>query len=265
MKSSLISKNNFQNKYGENELIQKRRKRKKIKRYILLSILLISISIILCLKLPYFNINTIEVENNRNITSDEIIKLSNIEIGKNIFYINLKRSKTNIMKNSYILDVNIRRQLPNKIKIYVEERTAVFYIKKGEKYLVVDDSGVILEEKQTINGMKLIRLDGFDKDDYKVGEVIKAQDTRKIKIITEITELIKNLKEGIPEPSIVDLTDLTDIRICYGDMIIKLGTSDNMEKKYNMAINILMYNKLINKKGYIDVSYKGDPVFFVES
>jgi cell division protein FtsQ len=264
MKSSLILKNNPQNKY-ENELIEKRRKRKKIKRYIFLIILLIAISLILCLKLPYFNINAIEVEGNRNITFNEIVKLSNIELGKNIFYINLKRSKTNIMRNSYILDVNIKRQLPNKIKIHVEERTAVFYIKKGEKYLVVDSKGVILEEKEIVNGMKLIRLDGFDKDDYKVGEVIKVQDTRKIEIITEITKLIKNLKEGIPEPSIVDLRDLTDIKICYGHMVIKLGTSDNMEKKYNRAINIFMYNKLANKKGYIDVSYKGDPVFLVES
>ncbi|QGU95117.1 FtsQ-type POTRA domain-containing protein [Clostridium bovifaecis] len=248
----------------KNELIEKRRKRKKIKRYMLLFILFISISITLCLKLPYFNIKSIEVENNRNISSDEIIKLSDIGTGKNIFYLDLQRSKTNITKNSYILSVKIRRKLPNIIKIHVEERTAVFYIKKGEKYFVVDKNGVILEEKELISGMKLIKLDGFDKNNYKVGEVINEKDGKKIKTIGQITELIKNLNEDIPEPSIVDLSDLTDIKVCYGNMVIKLGTSDDIDKKYNRAINILMYNKLVDKKGYIDVSYKGDPVFLVE-
>lgn len=256
--------NNVQDRY-KNELIEKRRKRKKIKRYTLLIIMLISISVTLCLKLPYFNIKNIEVENNRNISSDEIIKLSDIKRGKNIFYLDLRQSKTNIAKNSYILSVEIRRKLPSMIKISVEERTAVFYIKKGEKYLVVDNNGVILEEKDLINGMKLIKLDGFDKSSYKVGEVINEQDIKKIKSIGQITELIKNLNEDVPEPSIVDLNDLTDIKVCYGNMIIKLGTSDDMDKKYNRAINILMYNKLVGKKGYIDVSYKGDPVFLVEN
>lgn len=249
----------------KNSLIENRRRKKRIKKYILLTIILLSISVTLCLKLSYFNVKKIEVIDNRNIQSDEITRLSNIKLGKNIFYLNLKTSKKNILTNPYILNVEIKRKLPNNIKIYVKERTAVFYIKKGEQYLVIDENGVVLEEKASVKGMKLLRLDGFNDDLYKVGEIIKSKDTRKIKFISEITELIKRLKKDIPEPTIVDIGDLTDIKIIYGEMIIKLGTIDKFEEKYNKAINILMNKGLINKRGYIDVSFNGNPVFSIKN
>lgn len=250
---------------SKNELIEKRRKKIRIKRYITIIVILIAVVVTLCLKLSYFNIKDIKVLNNRNIGSEEIKKLSQINLGENIFYLNLRKSRTAILSNPYILKADIKRKLPNKINIYVEERTAVFYVKQNEKYLVIDEKGIVLEEKNSISGMKLIKLEGFEGKNYKVGEVLDNSDVRKLKIINDITKLIKSLKDGIPEPSIVDIKDLTDIKLYYGNIMIKIGTSDELQEKINKAINILVDNKLIDKKGYIDVSFKGSPVFFVEN
>ncbi|WMJ81368.1 FtsQ-type POTRA domain-containing protein [Clostridium sp. MB40-C1] len=247
-----------------NELIERRRKKIKIKRYIGIFVILVAVVITLCLKLPYFNVKSIEVLNNRNITSPNITKLSQINIGDNIFYLNLKKSKENVLSNPYILDANIRRKMPNKIIIDVEERDAVFYVMQDNKYLVIDKEGIVLEEKNSISGMKLLRLEGFKKKDYELGKVLDKTETRKIEIISQITELIDNLKKGVPEPSIVDITDITDIKVYYKNIVVKIGTSDNLREKLNKAINILLENNLINKKGYIDVSFKGSPVFLVE-
>ncbi|KOA20977.1 cell division protein DivIB [Clostridium homopropionicum DSM 5847] len=263
MSKDLTSNTNNRN-ISKNYLIEKRRRKRKIKRYFFLLIILISVSITLCLKLNYFNINNIDVIDNRNIPSEEIIKLSAITKGNNIFYTNLKKSKANILSNSYILNVNIKRKLPNTIQIFIQERSAIFYIKKGDIYLIVDREGVILEEKQKIDSMKLIKLEGFDKDNYKLGEAIETKDERKLKLIGEITTMIENLQDGVPEPSIVNIEDLTDIKFFYGDMMIKFGTSEDFTTKYNRALNILIQNKLIKKSGYIDVSFKGDPVFFLK-
>ncbi|AEB75847.1 cell division protein FtsQ/DivIB [Clostridium botulinum] len=248
----------------QNELILKRRKKRRIKKYTLSIILLVSIVTTLCLKLPYFAIKDIEVTNNRNITSEEIKKLSQVQLGKNIFHLNLNKIKESILTNSYILDANVKRQFPDHIKIDVQERTAIFYVKQQDKYLIIDKDGVVLEEKATIDGMKLIKLEGFEKDPYKVGEAIKTKDERKLKVINEITDLIARLNDGMPEPAIVNIDDLTNITFCYGDMLVKLGTSDNLEEKYNKALNILTVNGLTNKKGYIDISFNGEPVFAIK-
>lgn len=248
---------------SDNELILRRRKILRIKKYITVIIILCAIAITLCLKLPYFNIKNIKILNNRNITYNEIKKLSLIDLGQNIFYLNLNKSKANILSNPYIMSVKIKRNMPNEIVINIEEKNAVFYVKDNDKYLIVDKDGTLLEEKSSITGMKLLNLYGFKSKDYKIGEILDKSDSKKIKIINEITMLINNLKDGVVEPNAVNIEDTTDIKLYYGNMLVKLGTSEDLKEKFNTAINILLSNNLINKKGYIDVSFKASPVFFV--
>lgn len=249
----------------DNKLILKRRKKMKVKKYIAIFVILISVSVTLCLKLSYFDIKEIEVVNNRNIKAEDIKKLSQINLNDNIFYLNLKKSKDNILSNSYITNVNITRKLPSKINIEIEERKAVFYVLQDDKYLVIDKNGIVLEEKDNINGMKLLKLQGFNNKNYELGKVLNASDERKIKIINQITELVEGLKTGVPEPSMVDISDITDIKLYYKEMVVKVGTENELKVKINRAINVLVGNNLTNSKGYIDVSFKGSPVFSVQN
>lgn len=127
--NNMIENIDFQKK-SKNQLIIKRRRRKFVKKCFILLILLISTLTGLCLKHPYFNVKKIEVINNKNISKEEIIKLSRIYEGDNIFYINMDRTKRDILNNPYILKAEVKRKLPNKILIDISEREAIFY---GEK------------------------------------------------------------------------------------------------------------------------------------
>lgn len=252
-------------KESNNELIRKRRKKKRIKRNILLLLMMSSITVTLGLKLSYFNITNIIVKNNKNVTIDEIKKLSGVNVGNNIFYINLKKSKTNILSNPYILGVEVKRKLPNAINISVQEREAIFYNVRNNKYLIIDTNGIVLEEKNDINNMKLIKMEGFDFQNSKLGKSIDEKNNRKIKALKTIGELLfRNNSEF--SPSSIDLGNVMDIKIYYGDICVKLGDEDNLEKKINTAVNILRQGEMKNaKKGYIDVSFNGNPVFFIEN
>ena len=52
---------------------------------------MISLFVTLCLKLPYFNVKNIQINGNKNISQKDIILLSKISIGNNMFYIKFKR------------------------------------------------------------------------------------------------------------------------------------------------------------------------------
>ncbi len=249
---------------SKNELIIKRRRKKRIKNSILLLLLLISILVTLCLKLDYFNINNIEVSGNRNIHKNEIIKLSSIENGNNIFYTNLKKARTNIKSNPYIQSVDIKRQLPSTLQINVVERDAYFYgMDSGGRYVVVDNEGVVLEIRKEINNMKLLKIQGFDFSKAKVSKTLPVDDQRKIKLLGTFAGLLKADKSGLTL-SIIDISNLLDIKMYYGNICVKLGNSEDIENKVNMAVNIIINNKLKDSKGYIDVSYQGNPVFYIE-
>lgn len=248
----------------ENALIIKRRKRLLRRKIFILSLLLIMIVSVLCLKLSYFNITAIEVVNNKNISSGKIIEMSHLQKGNNIFYSALLGSKNAILKNPYILDVKIHRKLPNTIVINVAEREAMYYNSIDSNYMVIDSNGILLEKRNNIDGMKLIKLDGFDLKKSVIGKQIVSNDDDRIQILNKLSEMTaaKKFLSGISE---IDLTDPIAIKMYYGGIELRLGDIDNFENKLNTAANILERDELKQaKKGYIDVSFKGNPVFHIE-
>lgn len=226
-------------------------------------ILLIFAVTMLCLKLSYFGIAQIAVEGTKNITKEEVIKLSRIYKGNNIFYVNLKESKQGIASNPYVLNVSIKRKLPNTLVIDVIERQASFYNIVDNQYIIIDKNGIVLEKTDTIGDRNLTKLEGVDFKQAELGKEIPCDTKRKIEAIGKFTELIFNNKSEF-QISLVDISDLTNLKAYCGNMYIKLGNSEELSEKLNKALNLLKNAGLKEEKGYIDVSFKGNPVFFIE-
>jgi len=247
----------------DNVLIEKRRKKIFLKKCILFFIFIISVFLVLCFKLPYFNISNISVVNNKLVTKEEIIKLCAIKAGNNIFYINTSRSSEKILKNPYILSAKVERKFPNNIIIDVVEREAMYYNIKDNKYLVIDKNGIVLEEREEINNMRLIKLEGFDYNKAEIGMKLTSDDDRRIEAVSELAKIVKANKFFLKVTNI-DVTNPYALNVYYGNICIKLGSCDNIDKKLNAAANILERDELKQGKGYIDVSFDGNPVFFME-
>lgn len=247
-----------------NELIIMRKKKAVIKRSIVLLILLLAILSTLCLKLSYFNIEQIAVVDNKVIASDEIIKLSGILKGNNIFYINVKDIRTNIISNPYIHDVRIRRKLPHTIQLEIKERNAAFYFQQDNKYLIIDNNGIILEARDSIKDLDLVKIYGIILNSVELGKALEIDDSRKIRVLADFADLIRRNTSDIKISSI-DISDLLNISVSMGKINGKLGNYENLEAKLNKVINIMNGNGVKNSKGYIDVSFEGNPVVYIEN
>ncbi|MHC1720981.1 MAG: cell division protein FtsQ/DivIB [Clostridiaceae bacterium] len=248
----------------DNTLIVKRRRKLFCRRILVVSVLLLTVISILCLKLSYFNIVNIEVENNKNLSSSKIIEMSRIQKGNNLFYAAILGSEKEISKNSYITSVKVKRKLPGTIILSVAEREAMYYNNMGSKYMVIDSKGILLEARTEISKMKLIKLDGFDLKKSIIGKQIVSSNTKRIQIINTLSEMTE-ARKFLANITEVDLTDPMAIIMYYGEIQLKLGNVEDLEKKLNTAANILQRDELKQaKKGYIDVSFKGNPVFYIE-
>lgn len=255
----MIDKKNGKN----NELIKKRRRKKRIKRLLIFFIFLISLSVILCLKIPYFNISSITVDNNKIVDEDYIIKNSGIVKGSNIFCVNEKSIKAKIEKNPYVSDVNIRRELPDKIIIDVDERQPAYYTMFSNQYYIIDNKGIVLEKKDTIKGMSLIFIKGVSEKDCILGKSIFTINSREINVISEVASLIPRLSSPI-KITAIDVSDILNINIYFSNMYVKIGDDQNIQSKINKGINVILGNSLKDAKGYVDVSFKGNPVYHIE-
>lgn len=251
---------------NKEKLLYKRKRKRKRKHLILLAIVMLTLLITLCLKLPHFNIISTEIRGNEKVSISEINKSSDIIIGKNIFNISFNGIKSQILKNPYVLGVKIKKVIPNRVIIEIEERVAVFYGQVNNNYYILDNKGILLEKRTSIKDMNLVNLIGFDYAKCEVGNLIVSEDNRKISIANEITNLLNTYKKNNSKSTItkVDVSDVVDLKIFSGEMCIKFGTSEDLKNKFNRAINIISQPQFKIAKGYIDVSFRGNPVVFIE-
>ncbi|MGH4140958.1 cell division protein FtsQ/DivIB [Clostridium sp.] len=251
---------------NKEKLLYERKNKRKLKRLFFLSIIMISTLVTLCFKLPYFNITTIEILGNKIVSKAEITDTAKIEMGSNIFYSSFTESNKQVIKNPYILGATFKKVLPNKIVINIEERVAVFYGKVNNIYYILDDKGVLLQKRENIKDMDLVNLIGFDYGKCQIGDLIVSEDNRKINIANEITNITKNYKNtnGATKITMVDVSNVLDVRVYAGEMCIKFGTTEDLKNKFNKAINIISEPKYKSAKGYVDVSFTGNPVVFIQ-
>lgn len=251
---------------NKEKLLHKRKNRKKIRGLLLLVIIMISTLITLCIKLPYFNIKNIEITGNVNASNAEINNIAKIQMGSNIFSDSFIDSKKQIMENPYIQSVKIKKAFPSKIIIEIKEKTAMFYGKANNNYYIIDNKGTLLEKRSNIKGMNLVNLIGFNYGKVEAGDLIGAKTDRKISVLLEISNIIEDYRKtnNNSKITIADVRNVLDVKVLFGNMYIKFGTTQDLKNKFNKAVNIITQPQYENAKGYVDVSFTGNPVIYIE-
>ncbi len=212
----------------------------------------------------FFQIKFIAVNGNNNVAREEIIKLSSIYYGENIFRINKKNSMKSIFQNPYVKLIKIRRVIPNKVVIDIIEREIMAYVPYVGSYLNIDDEGMILEINPAIKRPDLPVVKGLKFDTFKVGEHLNIKNKEQLSATTLLIKEIKNA--GILNVvSEIDVSDLSNIKLKIKDGIkANLGGTDNLNYKINFARSIVEDIKKQNLKGTIEMGHKGNPVFTPE-
>lgn len=139
-----------------------------------------------------FNLVEIVVENNHSLSSEQIISFSRIEKGTNVFAISKKNIKANLKENPYINEVKIRKILPNKLKLIVDERSVDYVLQLANSYIYVNQEGYVLEiASEKPNVPVLVGLT-TDLSNIKENDRLIESDLQKMKAVTKIMETASN-------------------------------------------------------------------------
>ena len=181
---------------------------------------------------PRFNLTRIDIEGNHKVSEEEILEIAKIELGANIFHTNLGRIKDHIREDDRIKDVWVKRKLPNRVLIEVEEKKPALWINlpDGLCGLSQDQEIIPLEEEDfdldlpVVTG--LASLSGSGKQNQSVMPY-KRWPNRKAKFALDFYNTLldedSSFSEIISEISLGDETNL----ILY---LIPRGTEVNMGK-----------------------------------
>ena len=89
----------------------------------------------------YFALKKLEITGNNHLTYGDIISRAGVELGENIFKINIDELYWRLSRNPWIKSVYIRRELPDMIRINLTERRPCFWIQENKRLAYADKMG----------------------------------------------------------------------------------------------------------------------------
>lgn len=244
-----------------NQFIRKKKRKKVLKKLILGVFVFIIGIIIFVYKSPVFNLKKITISGLVTLTDESLQEKLKYNIGQNIFTIDYKEMEKVLKENPYINEVKITKKGINNLHINVNENKIAFYFDDGNKIKVINNNGVIVEELVSLDDRKLVKLIGIDISDKTIGNKV-SEDSNFSDTLDKFYKII----EAMPDEYVfsqIDVEDLNNI-ICYiGNIKIMIGDSKDLVDKMNLSLNAIEQGVI--SKGYIDMSFDGQPVIKQEN
>lgn len=207
-----------------------------------------------------FFIKKVTVTGNKVVKTKEIISLSGIKMGSNIFDFDPEASVKAVKIIPKIKAVTIARKLPGEVIITVSERRPWALVPHGEGFLIIDDQGVCLDKNQNLDmaSLPVISMEGVSP---RVNEGQRL-DTQSIQMVRKI---ISSLPYWLTE-QVSEYHCSKDRQVSVFTMDgteIKLGGSDRMDEKLRFLEEAMKLKKQKDSEqtfNYIDLRYNGQPV-----
>lgn len=236
----------------QRQILKKKKRIKLMLKFTALLIIIIA-GIIFALVSPIFNIKEIDVSNNEQIKTETIVSLSQLNLGQNIFKFNKNKVNKNIKTNAYIESIEIKRKLPHKVQIQIEERKQEYNVEFLNGYAYINNQGYILqisEEKQA-----LPTIQGISTPDEQIveGNRLNSEDLEKLEVIIQIMNICKNYELDSKITNIdISTKDEYTLYLEEEKKTIYLGDKSNLSNKMLYVQVIIEENR--GKEGEIFVN-----------
>ncbi len=257
---TVIGMTNKNNKKKQDEMkkefAKKQRKRdkrlKRIKFFLKLILFIGVVSGIIAFATcsPIFNIQNIEVINNKQLSPETIISLSELSINQNIFKFWENDVENKIRANAYIESVELKRVFPNKLQINIQEREPKFSVPVLGEYAYINTQGYILEITQNQLNLPIINGISTKEEEIKPGNRLNNKDLTELEIILKIISAMKE-NQLDKEVTSIDISNKNDYIIYMQNEKKKIHLGDGSNLSNKMLYVIAIINEEKGKEGEI--------------
>lgn len=186
---------------------------------------------------PKFAISQIVVEDNGIMTQAQILGFAGVAAGQNILSVDMNQVQRNLESLSIVRRVEVRRMMPSKLFIHIDERLAVAHLRTGgagapDSQLYIDRTGTVMMPVKLRDGTVLLPqisgqlplLTGIAPSDVHVGKPVQSEQ------IYRALELLDKLQQA-PAGSMMEIAaiDLSKPRH------LTLTTRQNTVVKFDVA------------------------------
>jgi Cell division septal protein len=264
------------------KLQKKKRKRRKIK--VILSLVLFTGVVSGAGLSPFFNIVAINVKDTPHYTQDEIRAYVQPLIGINGFrtvftdYVDMNRvlrfrlaATEDKLSHTlpYIDKVKVSYFLPSKINISISEREPFAVVKSGDKTILIDKSGYVLEEIKE-NKNNYVQINGLENVNTNVGQYFCDNHTEVMDLANNILSSLSDLDANeqnklVPLINSINLGDIRKVKLFIDSrLVVVLGdvrNEDILRYRGNYLKQLVFKFISKNDKGTVDFTMGEDPRF----
>ena len=229
-------------------------------------VMLLLLAAMVVVSLGVFRVNAVTVTGNKATGSDEIVSLSGIRVGENIFQANLSRAKGGIEKDPLLEVRGIKRVLPDKITIDIRERSPHGALRYLGVYAVIDEYGYVLDQRSDLPAGQYPLITGIETEPPVTGKKLKAVDTTQF---AALCDLLTALDKGGATGDIADinLSDSQNLKLMTQEgLAIVLGKPTDLERKVQwIASSVPELRDQGYTTGTLYITGTGDPVYSKET
>ncbi|MBO4991145.1 MAG: FtsQ-type POTRA domain-containing protein [Firmicutes bacterium] len=203
---------------------KRRKKKRKKKHYLLKFILLVALAtgLYFLLTSHLFDIQNITVVDNSYFTSEQVVSLSQIKIGENLFETRLNDAKQRLLQEPYIKNATLRRKLPGTVEITLEERTEYAAVAYGMESIIIDSEGMVLRVASERPALPL--LAGLETLEMTEGQPLVVKQNYSL---TDTLKLIAVTEEAGLHFKLIRISPVTLKAYIYDNLYCE-GTPENL-------------------------------------
>ena len=135
---------------------------KSFRKYVFISIIFVFLlGIYAATQSELLDVDEIEVviTGGNEISSDEVVTLSGISLSQSMISVDSREAESEILKNSWVDEVEVRKDWPDNVLIWVSLRAAFAHVVTIEgNFATVDINGIVLKNSRMDSSSNLVTL-----------------------------------------------------------------------------------------------------------
>ncbi len=208
------------------------------------------VCIVLIFMSPIFSIKSIVVNHGEYVESESVLSAVGFARGDNIFSVNISAASKSVEKLDRVSSCSIKRTLPGKVTITVDDVSESGYIKLKSGYAAIDEMARVIVVTKTLE-QKAPEITGIKIVEAKKGDYIKAENNADSVKTEYIITLLGALKEQklIGEVKKINIKDMENISLTLiTDTVVNLG-------EYGIGADDKTEHKIAFLKAILDKDY----------
>lgn len=211
---------------------------------------------------PHFRIDSsasIQATGNTELSRAELVNVFGSDIGRNVFFVPLAQREAMLEAQPWVRHATVMRLLPNTLRVTIQERVPIAFVRIGHEIELVDADGVLLGMPPATLAARHYSFPvvvGLDPNGPAEARAARMRLFQNFVAALDAGDVSPKVSSQLSE---VDLSDVDDVRAVVPaqgtDILLHFGNSDFLERYHSYQEHLAEWRQQYPNLSAVDLRY----------